>query len=61
MHADNVEGVIVAELELETAGRQVRTPAMAPITMAHSGETTSAAGVMATRPATIPEAAPMAV
>lgn len=37
------------------------TPAMTPMAIAPSGETAPPAGVMATRPATAPEAAPSVV
>ena len=60
--ADDVERVVVAELELQADGQRAQaTPATTPRPIAPSGQMLAQAGVMATRPATTPEAAPREV
>ena len=60
VHADDVERVVVAEAELQADG-EGRGPATTPRMIEPSRLSAPQAGVMATRPATTPEAAPTEV
>ena len=58
---DDVEAVVVTEAELQPTAYAARTPATRPRMIDPIGESAPHAGVMATRPATTPEAAPIEV
>ncbi len=62
VHGDDVEAVVELERLLDARGRgSTRTPAMSPIQIGDMPPTNPAHGVMATRPATAPDAAPSVV
>jgi hypothetical protein len=61
VHADHVERIVVTEAVLGLDGKQLATPARTPMAIGAMPDTYPAAGVMPTRPATMPEAAPRLV